>query len=836
MLNHDTTFFTFFRQKATNGQRWVFAKRRLASHGIAVFLLSGCAAEMAYRDGKNLVQQGKFEEGITKLQEAHLKEPRDGQYRAAYLQSRDRALATYLSQADQLVENDRHEEAASLFGKVLSIDARNERARAGLFELELKARHQKAVNDAGEAIARGDMDAARQKLNMVLTENPKNNKAKNLLDSISERVVSPSNEVMLAAKYKKPITIEFRDATLKQIFELLSRTSGLNFVFDKDVKTDQRTSIFLKESTIESALHFTLLTNQLDQQVLDKNTVLIYPNTAAKQKDYQEMIVRSFFLTNAEAKTVATTLKTIIKSRDIVVDEKLNMLIVRDSAEAIKLAEKLIALQDVAEPEVMLEVEIIEVARTRLEDLGIQWPASVGLTPLPLGSTFGNSVSTATGIAGTTVTGTTSSNTGSLSLNDLLRQNKRSIGASIGTTTIKANVQDSDTNLLANPRIRARNHEKAKILIGERVPNITSTATSTGFVSQSINYVDIGLTLNVEPTVYLDNDVGIKVSMEVSNIINQVTTQSGTTAYEIGTRTASTTLRLKDGETQVLAGLINDEDRRSGNKLPGVGELPVLDRLFGAANSNKKKTEIVLSITPHLIRNIQRPNSLQAEFRAGTDSNLRSRPEGGAVMPSLNQQNIETVRSQDATTQNQQNNDGNANNINNTGAGSNSNLTNIGSGTINTVADNGLVNAGGVSNVMQLTWLGPTTSKIGESFTIQLSAQSDLPVSNLPVTLQFDNKVLQLTSITEGNFLKQGGAQSSFTSRVDPNGQIIITNTRLSDGGGTTPGTIASINFMAIAPANNALIQVVSAVATGANKQSIAPRLPAAFSLQINSQ
>ena len=160
---------------------------------------------------------------------------------------------------------------------------------------------------------------------------------------------------------------------------MIARHSGLNFLFDKDVKTDQRTSIFLKNSTVEAAVYYLLMTNQLERQVMDGNTILIYPNVAAKQKEYQEMTVKTFFLANADAKNVANTLKTILKSRDVVVDEKLNLVILRDSPEAVKLATQLVALQDVPEPEVMLDVEVLEMQRNRLLDLGIDWPTSLAL-------------------------------------------------------------------------------------------------------------------------------------------------------------------------------------------------------------------------------------------------------------------------------------------------------------------------------------------------------------------------------------------------------------------------------------------------------------------------
>jgi len=195
-----------------------------------------------------------------------------------------------------------------------------------------------------------------------------------------------------------------------------------------------------------------------------------------------------------------------------------------------------------------------------------------------------------------------------------------------------ASKTDGDSDTLAAPRIRVRNKEKAKVVIGDKLPTITTTISSGvgGFASESVNYVDVGLKLDVEPTIYLNNEVGIRISLEVSNLVDTVTTKGGTTAYRIGTRSASTMLQLKDGENQVLAGLIKNEDRSSATKLPGVGDLPIVGRLFGSQQDTRNKTEVVLSITPHLIRNLQRPPASASEFSAGTESSFRRRPETGA--------------------------------------------------------------------------------------------------------------------------------------------------------------------------------------------------------------
>jgi len=180
-----------------------------------------------------------------------------------------------------------------------------------------------------------------------------------------------------------------------------------------------------------------------------------------------------------------------------------------------------------------------------------------------------------------------------------------------------------------------RNKEKAKVVIGDKLPTITTTISSGvgGFASESVNYVDVGLTLNVEPTIYLNNEIGIRISLEASTLVDTVQTKSGTTAYRIGTRSASTMLQLKDGENQVLAGLIKNDERSSGTRLPGLGDLPIVGRLFGSQQDTRDKTEVVLSITPHLVRNIQRPPSASSEFSAGTEASFRRRPDGAARSP-----------------------------------------------------------------------------------------------------------------------------------------------------------------------------------------------------------
>ena len=461
-------------------------------------------------------------------------------------------------------------------------------------------------------------------LRKVLAERPRQREARQLMRRIEEQQSRDAlgGGPQLRSLMAQPITLEFRDASLKAVFEVISRSTGINFIFDKDVRPDLKATIFVRNSSIEDAIQLLLVTNQLDRKVVSDNTLLIYPSTPAKQKDYQELTVRSFYLANADVKQTATMLRAMLKTRDVFVDDRLNMVVMRDTPETIRLAEKLVAAQDLAEPEALLEVEVLEVSRSRLETIGPQWPTQIGYGQL----TGGSSTQSGTVVNPTTgaITPIVTPGVGATVANGVINLRSKPLGLTtfIANPALLLNIraQDTDANVLANPRIRVKNREKAKIHIGDKLPVFTSTATSTGFVSQSITYLDVGVKLDVEPNIGMDDEVTIKVGLEVSNIVRQVTTSAGNVAYQVGTRSAGTTLRLRDGETQVLAGLIQDEDRRSASKVPGLGDLPLLGRLFSSHDTTSSKTEIVLLITPHIVRNLEFPEAGTTEFLSGSES------------------------------------------------------------------------------------------------------------------------------------------------------------------------------------------------------------------------
>ncbi|MBV8503806.1 MAG: general secretion pathway protein GspD [Paucibacter sp.] len=564
--------------------------------------LAGCAAQANLREARSLMATGQDDAALDKLQLALQGDPNDAEIRSAWRVARANVLANHLDRARRALAGNDRVEAERHYRRALAIDPDSATAREGLKRLNRLGQLDQMVRKAEAQVEARDYESARRLLLDVLGETPDDEAAQDLLRSVDKQLAAQETEGRAARALRRPLGIELQNASLRQAFDIVGRAGELNILLDKDVKAEQRVSLMLKDSSVEAALQYLLMTNQLEQQRLDARTLLVFPNNSGKLHDYQQLAVKTFVLNNANAKAVAEMIKSIVKSRDVVVDEKRNMIIMRDHAEAVRLAERLVALQDMAEPEVMLDVEVLEVSRDRLTELGVTWPQQMSLTPL------------------------SSSGGSSLTLSDLHHLKAGTIGIGVNPVTINARTVDGDANLLANPRIRVVNHEKAKIVIGNKVPTVTvNTVPNAGLVSDSVSYLDVGLKLEVEPNVFVDNDVEIKMNLEVSNIISSQTTKNGTLTYTIGTRQANTVLRLKDGENQVLAGLINDQDQRSANKVPGLGELPIAGRLFGDAQHDRSKTEIVLSITPHLIRNLRRPGGELAEFNSGTEASPRGR-------------------------------------------------------------------------------------------------------------------------------------------------------------------------------------------------------------------
>ncbi|WP_342246940.1 secretin N-terminal domain-containing protein [Pseudomonas sp. OTU5201] len=566
----------------------------------ALVLLAGCATNLAQREGLDLIDSGQFEEGLARLEKVARESPRDVGAQMALTTQRERAVKALLGNGD-LARSQRDYATASLnYERVLRIEQHNQRALDGLHLIEQQRNIQDMLRQGQTALRRGDVVGASRQVRGIFALDPEHEGARELqrsLEVVQARSSAPYPQ--LRSRLDRPVTLEFRDANLKVIFEVLAQTSGLNFIFDKDVPPQLKATIFVREVPIEDAVELLLQQNQLHQRVVNDNTIVIYPDSPQKLKDYQDLVMRTFYLTNTDAATAMNLVKTLLKTRDVFIDERLNTLTMRDTPDAVRMAEKLFLAQDQSNPEVVLEVEVMEVSRQRILDLGLQWPNTFGVI-----NDDGSPVTILDQLKGI--------DSGRISINP--------------SPQLKINAQDNDVNTLASPVIRVSNREQARVHIGQRVPIVSATSvpsTQGPVITESITYLDVGLKLEVQPTVHLNNEVAIKIALEVSNATPLAPTQAGTIPVQVDTRNAQTTLRLRDGETQVLAGLVRNDQANSGNKIPGLGDIPGLGRLFGSNNDKVAKSELVLSITPRIVRNLPYQSPYDMEFPSGTESSMR---------------------------------------------------------------------------------------------------------------------------------------------------------------------------------------------------------------------
>lgn len=555
----------------------------------------GCANDQAFIKAKTTLEHGDLKAGLSQLKKVVSENPNNLEYKNLYYTQRENSVHKLLQKADSARVNEHWDEAEKTYKDVMEIDEANVRAQEGLRTNAITKAMSMKIDEALDLFNDDQAEAAKEKIRQVLNEQPANIKAKKAYATIESKQREDNGYYSkVLSKFKRPVTLELKDAYIKTAFELLSKAAGVNFILDKDLKSDTKVSLFVKHTTIDEALKNIFASAQLGRKILNENSVLVYPNS--KKSEYEEVMVKTFYLTNVEPKKAEELIKTVVKTKDIFVDEKLNILVMRDTYEAIRSAEKLINSYDIGDPEVLLEVEVLEISNSLASELGLRWPNQLSVS--------------VKGAAGN----------GQLGFDELKKFNSSMASLSITDPTLILNLRGTEggSNLLANPHIRVKNHKKAKVHIGDRVPVITNTSTATGFVSESVNYLDVGLKLDVEPSIMINDEVSIDVGLEVSNIVSEVVTKSGSLSYRLGTRNATTTLRLKDGETQVLAGLINNEERTSADRVPGLASLPIIGRLFSSKNKSNNKTEIVLLITPKIIRNISQTESSLAEFSLGT--------------------------------------------------------------------------------------------------------------------------------------------------------------------------------------------------------------------------
>jgi general secretion pathway protein D len=769
--------------------------------------------------GDKLAAKGDWDGAVAAYRDALKKGPFNEDVRQRLEQAKVHAAEQHYAEGRKHLKENRVPEAVYAFKQALSLDPTRKEYQAVVndaFRLK-EARDQLQAADKLKALGR--LNEALTAYEQAVQLDPNLTQA---LDGITAVTELQGGESALGGS-TQPVTLRFQNAKLKEVFEILARAGGLNVILDKEVKDDPIT-IFIKDTPFPDALNLILSTNGLFAKRIGPDTLLISPNTKPKQDQYQDLLIRTFYFSNAKAKDMVNLLRTMLESKRVYVNEPINAVVIRDTPDKLQLAERIILANDRRESEVELDLEVLEVNRTDSKKYGLNFAKSAGAALVPPG-----------------FTGTLSASNNQFTYRQLLSLGPDSYLFSLPVSLLLDFFKnETDTKTLASPKLRVLNNKQASVNIGDKQPILLSTTNvlpgqaATGAVPTtstvtSIEFKDVGVKLTVEPTIHLVDELTLKLKIEVTRVGDQITLQASPEIkqFRFGTRTAETVLNMRDGEAVILAGLIQDEERKTRVTVPGLGDIPVLGHLFSAVTTDTITTEVILTITPRIIRNVNVPGVEAQAFWSGTEGNYATAPMFPAVRRTALKSPLQAPASQTPATNGGMSVQPKAPTSGTpaqpalvsppaTPGGSvpQPPTSQQGGGT-----GGGVVVAGGAA---VLAIQPPELSAFaGQEFAVELLADNIESLAESTVTVTYDPKVIEFRRAAEGEFLTRNGAPGSVTiaSATPTAGQMTF---RFQREG--TPvsgsGVLAKLFFQGKASGNSA-VEIQSPTVSGAGAKPI---------------
>jgi general secretion pathway protein D len=537
---------------------------------------AGCATTSPSHIGREAEFQQDYDRAVVEYTKALRLDPNDGESRAGLQRAKARAAEDHLQRARRLAGINKLDEAVVEYGVAAELSP-----TSTVIDEELKATRNKLR--VRVAVAR---------------------EGKTELQTLIERTRDlPPPGLDLPANVRMPASLTFREASSRDVFATIGRFGGIGMVFDTQFR-DAPVSVDLRNASLDSALDTVSAATRSFYRVTAPQTVVIVPDSPAKRREYEEEIVRTFYLSNADLKETLDLLRVVLDARRISPITATNAVTIKDTPEHIAAAAKVISAIDKARPEVIVDVELMEVDRTRLLEYGLQIasPGSPGLN---------GSITIATDANQT------------LTLEALTHLSQSSIlFANLPGLYYRLLKSDTNTRILANPQLRSSEGLMASARFGDRVPVPVTTFSpiATGGSPQqpitSFNYENVGVNIDITPRTHHDSDVTLQLSIAVSSISG--TGFGGLPTF--GNREIKNQIRLRDGETSMLAGLIRDDERKSLDGIPGLSDLPLVGKMFGHSVKNSTQTDIVLTLTPHIVRVLDLNEADLRPFRVSRDS------------------------------------------------------------------------------------------------------------------------------------------------------------------------------------------------------------------------
>jgi general secretion pathway protein D len=557
----------------------------IAAIGLAVSCLLaaagsvGCATSEALHRAHAAERQQDYDLAVVEYTKAIKLNPDNVEARAALERSKLRASQVHFTRARRLAATGKYELA--------------------LAEFELAAELNPSDSQIDEEL--------RQTRNTLRAKVAVSREGKTELETIIERARDlPPPGLDLPQGVKMPASLTFRDASSRDVFTGIARLANISLIFDTAFR-DSPITVDLRNATLDDALNTVAGATRTFFRVTAPRTVVVIPDTPAKRREYEEEVVRTFYLSNADLKETMDLLRLVLDARRISPVTATNALTIKDTPERIAAAGRVLSAIDKARPEVIIDVELLEVNRTRLTEYGLQIAS-----PNPAGATgINGSVNIATDAAG------------SITLQAL----KNLTAADVLLTNLPALYyrllkSDANTRTLANPQLRTAEGTAATARFGDRVPVPVTTFApiATGGTPQqpivSYNYENIGVNIDITPRMHHDDDVSLALTISVTNISG--TGYNGLPTF--GNREIKTVIRLRDGETNMLAGLIRDDERTGLDGIPGLSDIPGVGRMFAHSTKSTTQTDVILTLTPHIIRVLDLSEADLRPFRVGRDS------------------------------------------------------------------------------------------------------------------------------------------------------------------------------------------------------------------------
>jgi len=727
----------------------------------ALTTLPAFAADKAkdlYAKGQDAEARQHYEDAYNFYKQAYDLKPKDLRYRAAFEHSRFEAAATIVHTGQKLRDDGKLDEAVAEFQKALEIDP-------SLF------------------IAKQELTKTLKMINDLRNPPPQ---AAGPPSSLERKIHDASGPVELAPISNIPITVKLT-AKSDEVYRTIGQLAGINVLLDPDY-TPRPIKVELNGVTLEEALQITALESKTFWRPVTTNTIFVAADNPAKRKELEQSVLKTFYLSNlsqpTELQDVVNAIRAVLDVQRVQQLLSQNALVVRGTPDQIALAQKLVEDLDKARPEVIVDIAVMQVSKDRSRTLGISPPTSA---TIQLQSNINNTTTTTTGQTnsglGGTVTSSTGTGTTGINLNNLANLNATNFQVTIPPANLSALMSASDTKLIQNPQIRALDGQKASLKIGDRVPVATGSFQPgiggvgiNPLVNTQFQYLDVGVNIDITPRVHANGEVTLKITMDVSAVTGQQNI-GGISQPIIGQRKIEHEIRLKDGEANLLGGIMEDQQTKQLTGIPGLAQIPILKYLFGQTTQDHSENEIVFAIVPHIIRGHDVEEINQRAIDIGTATTISLHHDNKPAAPQTQPP-----------------------------AGQSPSITPIGPAGANQPPNQPGTRPAPPAQQPQSTGMAnflfdpPTIQATkGNTFAVNLLISGAQNVYSVPVQVNYDPKMLQLVNVSNGGFLSQDGQVVTVVHREDEMlGQSQITASRPSGAGGVSgQGSVVTLTFQA---------------------------------------